>query len=334
LLSAGADGRVRRWRGDTGEELSTSFDAHPRATMLSIAVSADGKILATSATDKTAKVWDAATNKLLATCSPDWSVLIRAALSPDGKILATGANHLRLWDAASGRSRGMLTESTVSGPIIGSVAFSPDGEWLACTGDPNRVRIWSLEDSKEKYTFAGHSGTVMAITFSADERTLASGSMDRTIKLWDMPTNKERLTLKGHEDPLSSVAFSPDGSLLVSGAGAPRSDPGRRGEVKLWDAATGKLLSDLRGHQGGVSAVASSPDGKTVASAGRDHTVRLHSASLGIARARLLSVRLSPPTREQLPLTGLPDQVTWSQRHTLAEQHPEKVLRRWEEVGR
>jgi WD40 repeat protein len=147
------------------------------------------------------------------------------------------------------------------------------------------VRVWSLEDKRERYTFGGHAGDVLALALSSDGRTVASGGRDRTVKLWDLPANKGRLTLKGHEDAVTSLAFSPDGALLVSGAGGDRFKAVYRGELRLWDVATGRLLAELRGHSDGVSAVAFAPDGKAVASAGRDRTVRLWDVSAFAGRA-------------------------------------------------
>jgi WD40 repeat protein len=277
LISAGDDGRVRRWSVETGNELESSFDAHPRVSMLSIAVSADGKLLATSSIDKTAKIWSAADNKLLTTIDGSERLpLVHAALSPDGKILATGSNQVRLWDASTGKEIG----SVKSRPnFIEALVFSADGKRLACSGVGNTVKVWDTAERKETATLSGHTRPVMGLAFSADGTTLASASADKTIKLWNLETNKERLTLTGHADPLSSVAFSPDGRLLVTGAGAIRFDPGRLGEVKLWDAATGQFLADLKGHNDGVSCVAFSSDGKTVASAGRDRMVRVWDVS-------------------------------------------------------
>jgi hypothetical protein len=275
LLSAGDDGRMRRWSVADGKELPNSFDAHPRVSMFSVSLSADGRLLATAALDHSAKVWDAATNRLLASCS-ERALLIRAALSPDGKVLATGSTQLRLWEASSGRLLADLTDPRdVRARFIEAVVFSPDGRRLACTGSPHTVRVWDLATRKVEATLAGHSDVVMALALSSDGRTVASAGMDRTVKLWDLTTKQERRTLRGHLDPLNAVAFSPDGALLVSGAGATRFNPGHRGELKLWDVATGKLLADLRGHPDGISCVAFSPDGRTVASAARDRTVRL-----------------------------------------------------------
>jgi WD40 repeat protein len=279
LLSAGDDGRMRRWSIPDGKELPSSFDAHPRVSMLTVSLSGDGKILATTAIDRTAKVWDATSNQLLATC-PEKSPLLHACLVPDGQVLALATSQLRLWEASSGRLLADLTDpKDVRARFIEAVAFSSDGKRIACTGSPNTVRVWDVATRKQEATLIGHSDVVMALAFSSDGRTVASAGMDRAIKLWDLTTKTERLTLKGHLDPLNSVAFSPDGSLLVSGAGATRFNPGRRGEVKLWDVTTGKLLADLRGHADGISSVAFAPDGKTIASTGRDRTVRLWDVS-------------------------------------------------------
>jgi WD40 repeat protein len=277
LLSAGDDGRMRRWSVADGRELSTSFDPHPRVTMFSVGLSADGKLMVTSGLDKTAKVWELATTKLRTTCThTDRIPHVRAALSPDGKIVATATNQVHLWDAESGHELELL--KTPLG-AVDALVFSPDGKRLAFGGSRNTVKVWDVAERKELASLSGHSRLITGLAFAPDGKTLASVSVDRTIKLWNLETNKERLTLTGHAEALSSVAFSPDGKLLVSGAGATRVEPSRRGEVKLWDAATGQLLTDLRGHTDGVSSVAFAPDGKTVATASRDHTVRLWDVS-------------------------------------------------------
>jgi WD40 repeat protein len=284
LISAGDDGRVRRWKTAGGKELDTSFDAHPRVTMFSVALSKDGKRLLTSGLDKTAKVWNPADNTLLTTCTCSERIsFVRAALSSDGKVLATGTNQVRLWDAVSGREIGSLNGKP---NWIEALAFSPDGKRLACSGAGNSVKLWDVSERKELATLTGHTLPVMGLAFSADGKTLVSASADKTIKLWSLETNKERLTLTGHADPLSSVALSPNGALLVSGAGAIRFDPGHLGEVKLWDTATGQFLADLKGHNDGVGCVAFSLDGKTVASAGRDRMVRVWDVSVFAIRAR------------------------------------------------
>jgi hypothetical protein len=115
---------------------------------------------------------------------------------------------------------------------INSVAFSPDGKWLATRSFDGTVKLWDAATGQELLTLKGYSDVVTSVTFSPDGKRLATGSLDHIVKLWDAATGQELLTLKGHSDVVHSVAFSPDGKRLASGS-ADRT-------VKLWDAATEK----------------------------------------------------------------------------------------------
>ena len=70
------------------------------------AFSPDGARILTASTDQTAKLWDAASGKLIASFEPiRMGQLFHAAFSPDGaRILTASAdNTAKLWDAASGK---------------------------------------------------------------------------------------------------------------------------------------------------------------------------------------------------------------------------------------
>ena len=269
----------------------------------SVAISPNGKIIASGSEDKTIKIWNLNTGTLLRTLTEhSWSVY-SIAISPDGQTLASGSGDttIKLWNLNTGD----LIHTIPSESNVDALAFSPDGQMLLSGSDhPSTCAFWDLRKGefseapcigvcsvaispdgytvvngradgiiqirylKEKHrTFLGHSSSVNSVAVSPDSQLVASGSNDKTIKIWNLCTGELLRILTGHVEPVKSVAISPDGQSLVSGSWDKT--------IKIWNIYTGKLLQTLFGHSGWVKSVAITPDGRILVSGSLDGTIKI-----------------------------------------------------------
>jgi WD40 repeat protein len=255
--------------------------------VLSVAISPDGKIIASSGDctkpcaekNSIINLWDITTGQEITTLKGHTQKVNVVAISPDGKSLISGSDDytIKVWNLSSKK----LIHTLIShDDAVHALAISADGKTLVSASDDKTIKVWNLAEGKLIHTFKGHSYWVRSVAMSPNGVTLASGSFDRTIKLWNIAKEKPIRTLTPNSQTVTSLAFSPDGKILAS---VSRDSDARRRyrKIKLWNIETGKEIPTLIGQDNNVTTIAFSPDGKILAGANRDRTIKLWDVSTG-----------------------------------------------------
>lgn len=186
--------------------------------ILSAALAADARTLATASYDRVVKVWDLAEARELRTLKEHTDAVYALDLSPDGTTLATAAGDrtVKWWEVATGRRLVSLSDATAE---LYAVAFSSDGSRIVAGGVDRIIRVWRVAGasaSLERTAFA-HDAPVLRLITSPDGRLLISSSEDRTIKLWSVDTLEPIRTLGPFTDWPLAIAISNGSENLAIG---------------------------------------------------------------------------------------------------------------------
>ncbi len=265
----------------SGSDLAKSTFTENLGYIFGMAVSPDGKLLATTDSYGKIHLWRVADGQQILSWDAHIGWVRSLTFSPDGKTIISGSEDatVKLWDVSTGQCRQILPGHT--GWIL-FVAFSPyRGEHgntplLASCSEDTTVRLWDISTGRCCQTLQGHISWVCYVAFSPDGQTLASGSTDTTIKLWDINTGQCLKTLHGHQDVVGFVTFGTDGQTLISAS--------EDETIRVWNVQTGECERTFPGGQNDWiwwSAVALSCDNKTLAIGSRDRTLKLWDISTG-----------------------------------------------------
>jgi len=166
-----------------------------------VAWSPDGKTLASGDSLNISPIilWDANTGKQILTL-PTGDIplyLGGLAFSPNGSLLAAGGSLMNpangldngvliLWNVNTGERVYVLTAGMTSQRIM-SIAWSPDGHWLASGTYSGRIILWDMLTLQPVAFLDGHADQVFGLSWSDDSSLLASSSMDGTVLIWRLP---------------------------------------------------------------------------------------------------------------------------------------------------
>ena len=147
-----------------------------------------------------------------------------------------------------------------------SLALAPGGKLVASGGGEGTVRIWNIENRRERAVLRGHTGRVLGLAWPPDGETIATGGEDNTIRLWNATSGKEIEVLAKLPKPVQALAYSSDGTMLAAAVDR---------EIMYWKLNGRRELRVLHGHQRTISGLAFLPGRLELATFASDKTVRI-----------------------------------------------------------
>jgi hypothetical protein len=192
---------------------------------LGMALSPDGKILASSSLSGPIHLWNVSNGNLIKNLeieNNNYFCIRSIAFSNDGQLLAAGSDDKKilLWKVDDGKLIGIMLAHT---EFLNLLVFSPNNELLASGSRDGTIRFWNTKDGSLVRTLTINAW-VRGLSFSPDGQILASGSDDNFIHFWRV--NDGQLLRSISEPSIQSIHFSPEGKILVSGSYI--------GNIRLW----------------------------------------------------------------------------------------------------
>jgi WD40 repeat protein len=248
-------------------KLETVIQKGHNASVKAIAISPDGKYVATGSRDKSAKLWDLTSGIELRSFLGHGVTVNGIEFSPDGKLLATSSadNSAKVWNVASGKQ---LFSSLPDEKYLTDVVFTPDAKFIVAAGYGDSAQVWDFNSGKLIRKIAVNSdqgsGYGISLAFSPDGKWLAIGEDNKTARVFNAETWELKYTFKPGEGWCGGcgtlISFSSDSRYLLKLS--------HNASVEKFDLGDGKSLKVYGEPFDDIAGVSFSPDGKTIMAAG------------------------------------------------------------------
>jgi len=219
VLSAGS-----AFANDEPTKPDTEFEGHS-AAVYDVALSADGKILATASFDKTVKLWNVETGAELTTLEGHASKVYSVAFSVDGRMLVTGGEDrtVKLWQVPTDRA-GLVAEGAAR---VGDFAISADGKLLVAAYADKTAKVFDRSSGKEVKRIALGDSAARALAVDAGGKIVAVACADNAVRVWPLappPAPEAEPAKSDAKGDAVAIAKPADSWRILRGKAAPPKD--------------------------------------------------------------------------------------------------------------
>ena len=215
VVAGDEDGSLLVWNLSSVGDPLTRRSAHA-APITSVAVSRDGRTIASADGRGIVRVWSAEDLDPVAATEPHPGGVNDLTFTPSGEIVAAGNDGtVAFWTTDASAARDDLVVDP-DGDSVRSTAVSPDGKVLV-VANANGVTLWDLDTGVQRPPLNGQPAAPLDVEFSPDGEWIASTSSDGTVALWDSGTGEDLgARFSYHDEAVWHAAITTDSVLVTA----------------------------------------------------------------------------------------------------------------------
>lgn len=246
----------------------------PGTVANTVAMSPDGRLIATACSDGAVRLWDCTNGELLQEFGKSLGMFgvghrgeaNSVVFSPDGKALFSSGEDGQLirWDLSDpNRHRSLKIPIWTATSLL----MLPDGLTLAIGGGDGQIHLWPLDGKHPTTNLIRHQDRITALTLDSKSQQLISGGDDKTIRIWSLPNGSLSHTLTAPTAPITALARHPQDERVISGDS--------QGKLQVWNPQRPDVGLLMAKFSNSITAAQISPDGHWLAVGGEDGTLSI-----------------------------------------------------------